>query len=176
MTQATTSLQHRGNLLSDPNQQLVVLSPMDSHPKFSDKLRDVGLNRLKADRIEILQVNLGKLCNMTCAHCHVDAGPDRREIMQRPTIDACLEAMRKEPEIKTLDQLPKGRLAVVIDVMGDDPIARRLGDLGVRKGVQVEVIRQAPLGDPTVYELCNYQLCLRRSESARIQVSVWSSS
>ena len=71
---------------------------------------------------------------------------------------------------KTLDQIPKGRLAVVIGVMGDDPIARRLGDLGVRQGVQVQMIRRAPLGDPTVYELCSYQLCLRRSESARVQV------
>ncbi|MEO2047308.1 MAG: arsenosugar biosynthesis radical SAM (seleno)protein ArsS [Pirellulales bacterium] len=53
--------------------------------------------------IEILQVNLGKLCNMTCAHCHVDAGADRREIMGRDTIDACLQALRMQPQISTLD-------------------------------------------------------------------------
>ena len=103
MTQATTSLQHRGNPLSDPNQQLVVLSRMNGYPRFSEALRNAGVKCLKADRIEILQVNLGKLCNMTCVHCHVDAGPDRREIMQRATVDACLEAIREHPEIQTLD-------------------------------------------------------------------------
>jgi ferrous iron transport protein A len=41
----------------------------------------------------------------------------------------------------------------------------------VRKGVQIEVLRRAPLGDPTVFELCGYQLCLRRTESARVEVS-----
>jgi radical SAM/Cys-rich protein len=40
---------------------------------------------------------------MTCTHCHVDAGPDRREIMTRDTIDACLSVLRRNPEIGTLD-------------------------------------------------------------------------
>ena len=73
-------------------------------------------------------------------------------------------------EAQTLDQIQKGQIAVVVEVLGDDPIARRLGDLGVRKGVEIEVLRRAPLGDPTVFELCSYQLCLRRSESARVRV------
>ena len=72
---------------------------------------------------------------------------------------------------ETLDQIPKGRFVHVVCVTGDDPIARRLNDLGIREGVRVEVIRRAPLGDPTVFELCGYQLCLRRNESARVRVS-----
>jgi ferrous iron transport protein A len=72
----------------------------------------------------------------------------------------------------TLDQIPNGRFVSVIGVAGDDPIARRLNDLGVRPGVEIEVLRRAPLGDPTVYELCGYQLCLRRSESERVKVSL----
>ncbi|MFP6654925.1 MAG: FeoA family protein [Myxococcota bacterium] len=72
--------------------------------------------------------------------------------------------------VSTLDRIPRGEHAVVIGVTGDDPIARRLGDLGVREGVHIEVLRKAPLGDPTVYELCSYQLCLRQTESSRIQV------
>jgi ferrous iron transport protein A len=72
--------------------------------------------------------------------------------------------------VVTLDLIPRGEHAVVIDVAGDDPIARRLGDLGVREGVRIEVLRDAPLGDPTVYELCSYQLCLRRTESSRVRV------
>jgi ferrous iron transport protein A len=75
------------------------------------------------------------------------------------------------PNTETLDQISKGGFVRVIGVVGDDPIARRLNDLGIREGVQIEVIRRAPLGDPTVFELCGYQLCLRKSESTRIRVS-----
>lgn len=80
------------------------------------------------------------------------------------------EPTRSTSETTTLDQIPKGEMAQVLEVLGDDPVARRLGDLGVRKGVEIEVLRRAPLGDPTVFELCSYQLCLRRSESARVKV------
>ncbi len=79
---------------------------------------------------------------------------------------------------ETLDQIPKGQIVQIVqivevlDVAGDDQIARRLGDLGLRAGVAIEVIRRAPLGDPTVFELCGYQLCLRRTESARVRVGV----
>jgi ferrous iron transport protein A len=75
------------------------------------------------------------------------------------------------PNTETLDQIPKGRFVHVVSVVGDDPIARRLNDLGIREGVRIEVIRRAPLGDPTLFELCGYQLCLRRTESARVRVS-----
>ena len=70
----------------------------------------------------------------------------------------------------TLDQAPIGRLVRVVGVTGDDAIARRLADLGVRSGMLVECLRRAPLGDPSVFELCGYQLCLRRTESARVRV------
>ena len=75
------------------------------------------------------------------------------------------------PNTETLDQIPKGRAVIVDGVLGDDPIARRLNDLGIREGARIEVIRRAPLGDPTVFELCGYQLCLRRTESERVRVS-----
>ena len=71
----------------------------------------------------------------------------------------------------TLDRIPPGRSVRIEDVEGDDPIARRLDDLGLRSGVRISVVRRAPLGDPTVFELCGYQLCLRRSESARVRVA-----
>jgi ferrous iron transport protein A len=72
----------------------------------------------------------------------------------------------------TLDQIPKGRIVRVQSVSGDDATAHRLGELGVRKGVEIEVLQRAPLGDPTLFELCGYQLCLRRSESARVRVEL----
>jgi ferrous iron transport protein A len=74
-----------------------------------------------------------------------------------------------QPE--TLDQIPKGHSVRVLAVAGDDPIARRLNDLGIREGTLIEVLRRAPLGDPTVFELRGYQLCLRQTESQRVQVS-----
>ena len=46
---------------------------------------------LRRGRPEILQVNVGKLCNLTCVHCHVNAGPKRKEIMSRETIDRILD-------------------------------------------------------------------------------------
>ncbi len=68
---------------------------------FDKKLRENDLS-LKAIAVEILQVNVGKLCNQACKHCHVDASPKRTEIMQRETIDACLKVLR-EHKIPTLD-------------------------------------------------------------------------
>lgn len=64
-------------------------------PTFSQKLSEFGLDPLRPGRLEILQVNLGKLCNQTCAHCHVDAGPDRTEVMSRETMNDCLTALRR---------------------------------------------------------------------------------
>jgi len=57
---------------------------------------------LRATGIGVLQVNVGKLCNQTCAHCHVDAGPDRREIMSAETAEQCLDVLERH-DIPTLD-------------------------------------------------------------------------
>jgi len=102
MPQASTSLLHRLSPLATASEQLRILDAIDGCPEFADVLREHDLHALTADRIEILQVNVGKLCNMTCHHCHVDAGPDRREIMTREMIDACLNVIR-ENQIGTLD-------------------------------------------------------------------------
>lgn len=70
----------------------------------------------------------------------------------------------------TLDKLPLGNKARVLSVQGGDAIARRLGELGLREGIAVEVLRRSPFGDPMVFELCGYQLCLRKSEAARVEI------
>ena len=62
--------------------------------RFSDRLAAQGLKLYRA-RPEILQVNLGKLCNLTCMHCHVNAGPKRKEIMTRETIDRIIDWLAK---------------------------------------------------------------------------------
>ncbi len=53
--------------------------------------------------LEVLQVNVGKLCNQACLHCHVEAGPKRTEIMERKTVDRILELLEKSPSIHTVD-------------------------------------------------------------------------
>jgi radical SAM/Cys-rich protein len=62
--------------------------------KFAQKLAEHSIS-LRRGRPEILQVNVGKLCNLTCVHCHVNAGPKRKEIMTRETIDRVLEWLSK---------------------------------------------------------------------------------
>jgi radical SAM/Cys-rich protein len=68
---------------------------------FDEKLKQHGIV-LKASRVDTLQVNVGKLCNQACKHCHVDASPKRTEIMTRETVDACLDVLHRF-KIKTLD-------------------------------------------------------------------------
>ncbi len=57
---------------------------------------------LRHTRTEVLQINVGKLCNLTCIHCHVNAGPARREIMTRETIDRVIDWLAKT-DIPTVD-------------------------------------------------------------------------
>ncbi len=57
---------------------------------------------LRRGAVEILQVNTGKLCNLTCSHCHVNAGPRRKEIMTRETTDRIVDWFA-ESEIPTID-------------------------------------------------------------------------
>jgi radical SAM/Cys-rich protein len=69
--------------------------------KFAQKLEEHSIS-LRRGRPEILQVNVGKLCNLTCVHCHVNAGPKRKEIMTHETIDRVLEWLGKT-EIPIVD-------------------------------------------------------------------------
>jgi radical SAM/Cys-rich protein len=62
--------------------------------KFAQKLKEHSIS-LRRGRPEILQINVGKLCNLTCVHCHVNAGPKRKEIMTHETIDRLLEWLSK---------------------------------------------------------------------------------
>jgi radical SAM/Cys-rich protein len=61
---------------------------------FEEKLHVHGLE-LRATTVEVLQVNVGKLCNQACKHCHVDASPTRSEIMTRETAEQVIAALRK---------------------------------------------------------------------------------
>lgn len=71
-------------------------------PTFQHKLEQSGQFPLRSGSIEIFQINIGYMCNQVCKHCHVDAGPDRKEIMTRETMQQCLDVM-EHAKIKTLD-------------------------------------------------------------------------
>ncbi|HEB61670.1 MAG TPA: radical SAM/Cys-rich domain protein [Bacteroidetes bacterium] len=106
--QKTKSLLSKSNELSDGFFQLKVLNGQERHaanfPKFVDRLKGLNKFPLKTIPLEIFQLNIGKLCNQTCAHCHVDAGPDRKvENMDRASLEKCLEIIKTVPSIHTVD-------------------------------------------------------------------------
>jgi radical SAM/Cys-rich protein len=79
---ATTSLRRRNSPLASTSRQREMLAalPLERDGRRVEFDQVVG-RALGPTRLEIFQVNLGKLCNMTCRHCHVDAGPDRLDAM-----------------------------------------------------------------------------------------------
>ena len=85
-----------------PRAQLDALNRLPLARGFSEALAADGLHPLRPTAISIFQINVGKLCNQTCRHCHVDAGPDRREVMTRETMAQCLAALR-QTAIPTVD-------------------------------------------------------------------------
>ena len=95
------SLLKRANPLSKPEKQRWLIENT-LVPAFSTTLMSLGQWPIRSTGIETLQINLGKLCNQTCNHCHVDAGPDRKEIMTMETLTHCLRVM-EEANIPILD-------------------------------------------------------------------------
>ena len=71
--------------------------------RFAQALSDAGLPPLRRRRPTTLQVNLGKLCNQACRHCHVDAGPTRTEQMDAATVGRVLDVLGADPGLTTLD-------------------------------------------------------------------------
>lgn len=103
---ATKSLHKRESDLANSNRQLEILSngifQNGELPTFKAKISETNQFPLKAKKLEILQINVGYMCNQVCEHCHVDAGPDRKEIMTRETMQQCLDVI-KNTEAHTLD-------------------------------------------------------------------------
>ncbi len=97
---AATSMRQRRAPLAAPEKQFEVLeaASVEGGPtgtgRFFDDVQAAGWDDLTPERLEIFQINVGKLCNMTCRHCHVDSGPDRtEENMDRETVEHCLAAI-----------------------------------------------------------------------------------
>jgi radical SAM/Cys-rich protein len=65
--------------------------------------RCLGGTALRRTALEILQVNVGRLCNQTCRHCHVNAGPTRTELMSQEVAEQSIALLEAVPSIHTLD-------------------------------------------------------------------------
>jgi radical SAM/Cys-rich protein len=100
------SLKARTSALADTFFQLKILNGQEvvdnKFPAFQTQLENQGFGDLRPAVIDTLQINIGKLCNQTCSHCHVDAGPDRQENMSRETLEICLDILQKH-DIPTVD-------------------------------------------------------------------------
>jgi radical SAM/Cys-rich protein len=106
--QRNKSLSYRNNELSDSFFQLKVLTGQEQKgvniPSFISRVKELGEFPLKPVGIDVFQLNIGKLCNQVCRHCHVDAGPDKiRENMSREHLERCLEIITSTPGITTVD-------------------------------------------------------------------------
>jgi radical SAM/Cys-rich protein len=87
----------------DSRTTTIRLSPVPASREFPDAAGAAGHWPLIAAAATTLQINVGKLCNQTCRHCHVDAGPDRREVMTRETMLECLAALDAAGTVATVD-------------------------------------------------------------------------
>ena len=84
---------------ASPQRQKQFLKDTNHLPEFLDVAEP---SRLTANGLDTLQVNLGRVCNQMCSHCHVDAGPERRESMSADVAEACLQFLQRA-NVGTLD-------------------------------------------------------------------------
>ncbi len=106
--QKSKSLKSRDSDLNNTFFQLNVLNGKEvsdaKFPLFAEKLSALDHQPFKPIAPTVFQLNIGKLCNQTCAHCHVDAGPDRKEEqMTKAHLEKCLEIIENTPSFKTVD-------------------------------------------------------------------------
>ncbi|MBK8485014.1 MAG: arsenosugar biosynthesis radical SAM protein ArsS [Saprospiraceae bacterium] len=97
------SLKAMHHALAESGYQINLLEQEANLIPFTEKLIQSDLYPLKPTDLEIFQINVGKMCNQTCKHCHVDAGPDRKEIMTRETMQQCLDILANNRRYKAVD-------------------------------------------------------------------------
>ena len=88
--------------LADAATQRAHLETLPLRQTFAEAVAAAGQTPLRAAGVSVLQINVGKRCNQACRHCHVDAGPDRKEVMPPDVVDACLRFL-EATDIPTID-------------------------------------------------------------------------
>ncbi len=91
-----------GDVLASAAAQVALLDELPLARSFEASLASSSLFPLRPTGVDVLQVNVGRKCNQTCRHCHVDAGPDRTETMPRDVMEAVLGFLARE-RIPTFD-------------------------------------------------------------------------
>ena len=76
--------------LADAATQRSLLAALPLSRAFEEAVASAGFDPLRTTGVDVLQINVGKRCNQACHHCHVDAGPDRTEVMAPDVVEACL--------------------------------------------------------------------------------------
>ncbi|MFB3111645.1 MAG: arsenosugar biosynthesis radical SAM (seleno)protein ArsS [Gemmatimonadales bacterium] len=102
MGRVLPTLQKQHAPLASGAEQQATLATVPLARSFKEALAQSSLYPLRATGVDILQINVGKKCNQTCRHCHVDAGPDRTEMMPREVMEKCLEVLATT-DIPTVD-------------------------------------------------------------------------
>ncbi len=82
----------------------------------------------------------------------------------------CTICQTREANLMTLDQLTTGQSAIVRKIGGEGAVRRRLMDMGISRGIEIEMLKAAPMGDPVEYLVRGYHLSLRRSEAALVEI------
>ncbi|MCI0404357.1 MAG: radical SAM protein, partial [Acidobacteria bacterium] len=81
----------------------ILEAPLPAVAGFDAALARHGWPELRRDAVTTLQINVGKLCNQACHHCHVEAGPKRTEIMPRRVAERVLELLSASPSVQVVD-------------------------------------------------------------------------
>ena len=149
------SLHKRENQLANPNRQLEILNggifENGELPTFAKIITQTNQFPLRPKKLEILQINVGYMCNQVCEHCHVDAGPDRKEIMTWETMQKCLEII-KNTGAHTLD-LTGGAPEM-------NPNFRRFVEKASQAGVKDFIVR-SNLTFEAIRDSLNKKLCMK---------------
>jgi radical SAM/Cys-rich protein len=93
MGRVLPTLHKRRATLASAAAQRRVLHELELQRGFDEMVADTNVGSLQPTTAEVFQINVGKRCNQTCRHCHVDAGPDRDEVMTDAVVDRCLEVL-----------------------------------------------------------------------------------
>jgi radical SAM/Cys-rich protein len=101
MSKIIPTLVKRGDRLANTETQQQILANLPFR-SFAEVVASTGHRPFKASGIAVLQINVGRRCNQTCRHCHVDAGPGRKEMMLREVLEACLDFLA-QTDIPTVD-------------------------------------------------------------------------
>ncbi len=138
MSRVLPTLQKRRSGLASTREQRSLLHAVPVARSFESALAGAGLLPLRPTTIDILQINVGRKCNQTCRHCHVDAGPDRTEMMPDDVVDRCIQVI-ESTGIPT------------VDITGGAPELHKRGR---------EIVERATAAGKHVIDRCNLTITL----------------